>query len=178
MERPLSLEYPVAVWHGMSRGNNRGDSSSHEDRLIFLALLREGVRRFRWILHEFVLMPKPSTSSVLPDAGENPSRGMKWVNQLAQWFNRRTIAWDTCSRDVSRASWSKCKRTARAAAIRRTQSPCGGMSERPEDIAESLPRKGGYDLPRLARAEWTLAQFGLTCGAQRESRRFVTRRHI
>src|SRR5260370_36663525 len=90
MARPLRLEYPGAVWHVMSRGNNRGDIFfADEDRLMFLALLREGVRRFRWILHEFVLMTN-HYHLVLETPESTLSRGMKWVNQnYAQWFNRR-----------------------------------------------------------------------------------------
>jgi len=57
MARPLRLEYPGAVWHVMSRGNNRGDIFfAMKIASCFLRFSATGVRRFRWILHEFVLM--------------------------------------------------------------------------------------------------------------------------
>ena len=57
MARQLRLEYPGAVWHVTSRGNNRGDIYfDDDDRLMFLGLLAEAVRRFRWIPS----MPTPS----------------------------------------------------------------------------------------------------------------------
>ena len=74
----------------MSRGNNRGDVFlADDDRLVFLALLAESVRRYRWIIHEFVLMTN-HYHLVLEMPEMTLSRGMKWLNQkYAQWFNRR-----------------------------------------------------------------------------------------
>ena len=57
MARPLRLEHPGAVWHVTSRGNNREEIYfDDDDRLMFLGLLAEAVRRFRWIVHAYTLM--------------------------------------------------------------------------------------------------------------------------
>ncbi|MGH9457476.1 MAG: transposase [Thermoanaerobaculia bacterium] len=57
MARPLRFDHPGAVWHLTSRGNEqRMILLDHDDRLQFLALLAATIARFRWILHEFVLM--------------------------------------------------------------------------------------------------------------------------
>jgi REP element-mobilizing transposase RayT len=90
MARPLRLEYPGAVWHVTSRGNNgediyRGD----EDHLMFLSIFAEAVRRFRWIVHSYTLMTN-HFHLVLETPETTLSRGMKWMNgKYAQWFNRR-----------------------------------------------------------------------------------------
>ena len=89
MARPLRLEHPGAVWHITSRGNNRGDIFlSDGDRLTFLALLAEAVRRFGWIIHAYVLMTN-HFHLVMETPEMTLSRGMKWLNsKYAQWFNR------------------------------------------------------------------------------------------
>lgn len=52
MARPLRLEHPGAIWHVTSRGNNRGDIFlDDDDRIMFLAILGETVRRFGWVIH-------------------------------------------------------------------------------------------------------------------------------
>ena len=57
MARPLRLDYAGAVWHLTSRGNARGDIFYNDhDRLDFLELLAEVVRRFRWIVYTYMLM--------------------------------------------------------------------------------------------------------------------------
>jgi hypothetical protein len=49
MARPLRPEHPGTVWHAYNRGVNRADIFfSDEDRVLFIALLAESVRRFRW----------------------------------------------------------------------------------------------------------------------------------
>ena len=90
MARQLRLEYPGAVWHVTSRGNNRQDIYvDDDDRLMFLGLLAEAVRRFRWIVHAYTLMTNPF-HLVIETPVPTLSRGMKWMNgKYAQWFNRR-----------------------------------------------------------------------------------------
>ena len=90
MARPLRLEHPGAVWHITSRGNNRGDIYlGEDDRLMFLSILAESVRRFRWIVHSFTLMTN-HFHLVIETPEPTLSRGMKWMNgKYAQWFNRR-----------------------------------------------------------------------------------------
>ena len=90
MARPLRIEYPDAVYHITSRGNERKTIFFDEhDRLRFLSILSDVVHRFRWRVfswtqlgnhyHLFVKTPEP-----------NLSRGMQRLNQLyAQYINRR-----------------------------------------------------------------------------------------
>jgi REP element-mobilizing transposase RayT len=78
------------VWHVTSRGNNREDIyRDDEDRLMFLSIFVEAVRRFRWIVHAYTLMTN-HYHLVIETPETTLSRGMKWMNgKYAQWFNRR-----------------------------------------------------------------------------------------
>src|SRR5687768_8082631 len=90
MARPLRLEYPGAVWHVHNRGNNRGAIFfSDADRELFLELLEEAVRRFKWVVIEYMLMTNHFHLLI-----ETPiptlSKGMKWFMQMfVQTINAR-----------------------------------------------------------------------------------------
>ena len=90
MARPLRPEFPGAVWHAYNRGVNRNDIFlCDEDRLLFIALLAECVRRFKWVIHQFTLMTNHFHLAI-----ETPeptlSRGMKWLEgNYVQRTNRR-----------------------------------------------------------------------------------------
>ena len=57
MGRPLRIEYPGALYHVTSRGNEKQDIFLEElDRKRFLGLLEEYHDRFDLIVHCFVLM--------------------------------------------------------------------------------------------------------------------------
>jgi putative transposase len=90
MARPLRPEHPGAIWHAYNRGVNYNDIFfCDQDRLLFLALLAEAVRRFHWILHQVTLMDNHFHLAI-----ETPeptlSRGMKWVEgKYVQAINRR-----------------------------------------------------------------------------------------
>jgi putative transposase len=90
MARPLRLEVPGAFHHVMSRGNDGIPIFREEpDYLKFLALLAAAITRFRWILHDWVLMTNHFHLAI-----ETPectlSDGMHWLlGSYAQWFNRR-----------------------------------------------------------------------------------------
>ncbi|MGH9456820.1 MAG: transposase [Thermoanaerobaculia bacterium] len=90
MARPLRLDHPGALWHLTSRGNEkRMIFMDDEDRMMFLSLLATTVMRFRWLLHEFVLMGN-HYHLVAEMVEANVSRGMQWLNgQYARYFNRR-----------------------------------------------------------------------------------------
>jgi REP element-mobilizing transposase RayT len=90
MSRPLRLDFPGALLHVTSRGNDQRDTFLDDvDRNSFLEFLGEAVRRFAWILTAYVLMSNhyhlliQLTESTL-------SRGMKWLNgEYGRCFNRR-----------------------------------------------------------------------------------------
>jgi REP element-mobilizing transposase RayT len=90
MSRQLRLEYPGALWHLTSRGNERRDIFRDDiDRRFFLELLGEAVERFDWILPAYVLMSN-HFHLLLRLTARTLSRGMKWLNsQYAGAFNRR-----------------------------------------------------------------------------------------
>src|SRR6266576_423094 len=90
MARALRTDFPGAVHHVTSRGNERRPIFFDDrDREAFLELLGQAVKRFGWSLTAFVLMTKHFHLVVqTPEA--NLSRGMQWFNTVyAVWFNRR-----------------------------------------------------------------------------------------
>src|SRR6266542_2128891 len=90
MARALRLEHSGAIWHVTSRGNERRDIFRDErDRERFLEILGEGITRFKWKLHGFVLMG--NHFHLLVETPEpNLSRGMRHLNGVyTQWFNWR-----------------------------------------------------------------------------------------
>ena len=57
MSRPIRIEFPGALFHVTSRGNEQRDIFRDDaDRVRFLDLLAETIERFRWILSAYVLM--------------------------------------------------------------------------------------------------------------------------
>jgi putative transposase len=90
VSRQLRLEFPGAIWHVTSRGNERRDIFRDDaDRRRFVTLLSKAVAHRRWILHAWVLMSNHYHLLIeTPEVGL--SRGMKWLNQeYAQAFNER-----------------------------------------------------------------------------------------
>ncbi len=58
MARPLRLEFPGAVYHLTSRGNDRQKIFLRDaDRDLFLEILGHVVSRYGWICHAHCLMP-------------------------------------------------------------------------------------------------------------------------
>jgi REP element-mobilizing transposase RayT len=90
MSRPLRLEYPGAVWHVTSRGNDRREVFRDDaDRERFLSILERTVGLFRWKLHAYVLMTN-HYHLLLETPEPTLSRGMRELNGLyTQAFNRR-----------------------------------------------------------------------------------------
>jgi putative transposase len=57
MARPLRIEFPGALYHVTSRGNERRPIFSDDvDRRMFLTFLGQTVKRFGWSLTAWVLM--------------------------------------------------------------------------------------------------------------------------
>lgn len=90
MSRQLRLEFPGAIWHVTSRGNERRDIyRDNHDRRRFLKFLALVVGERRWLLHAWVLMSNHYHLLIeTPEVGL--SRGVKWLNQTyAESFNFR-----------------------------------------------------------------------------------------
>lgn len=90
MSRPLRLEFPGAVWHVTSRGNERREVFRDDaDRELFLSILGRTVGLFCWKLHAYVLMGN-HVHLLVETPEPTLSRGMRQVNGLyTQAFNRR-----------------------------------------------------------------------------------------
>ena len=90
MARPLRIEFPGALYHVTSRGNERRPIfRTNRDRNAFLEFLGAATRRFGWSVAAYVLMTN-HFHLVLQTPDPNLSRGMQWLNgKYAGWFNRR-----------------------------------------------------------------------------------------
>ena len=91
MARQMRVEFPGAVHHVTSRGNECKDIfRCDEDRLKFLELLGQAVRCFAWQLTGWVLMS--NHFHLVIETPEHPtlSRGMQWlIGTYVGWFNRK-----------------------------------------------------------------------------------------
>ena len=94
MARAMRIEFPGAVDHITSRGNERREIfRDDDDRRHFLELLGEVVRRFAWIITGYTMLDNHD-HRVLETPGPALSRGMPWLNGSdAAWFNRRHKRW-------------------------------------------------------------------------------------
>jgi REP element-mobilizing transposase RayT len=94
MARPLRIEFPGAVYHVTSRGNEkRRIFKSDRDRQAFLDFLGDGAKRFGWSITAWVLMTN-HFHLVIQTPEPNLSRGMHWINgSYAGWFNRQHKRW-------------------------------------------------------------------------------------
>jgi len=90
MARPLRLQFPGALYHVISRGDNRRaivkDDTDRQRRLDWLA---RTVQRHEWRLHAFVLMTNHEHLFV-ETPQPNLAEGMKLLNAAyTQYFNSR-----------------------------------------------------------------------------------------
>lgn len=88
MARPLRIEFPGAVYHITSRGNERKKIYLNDhDREIFQRTLGLVIDRFHWLCHSYVLMDNHYHLLIeTPEA--NLSRGMRQLNGVyTQEFN-------------------------------------------------------------------------------------------
>ncbi|HEX7192021.1 MAG TPA: transposase [Thermoanaerobaculia bacterium] len=90
MARPLRTDFPSALHHITSRGNERRPVFYDDtDRETFLRFLGEAARRFAWSVTAYVLMTN-HFHVVVQTQEANLSRGMHWLNTMyVVWFNRR-----------------------------------------------------------------------------------------
>lgn len=90
MSRPLRVEYAGAVYHVMSRGNDRQEIFvSSADRLLFLDTLRDACVQTGWRIHAYALMPN-HYHLLLETPEPNLVAGMKWFQgTYTQRFNLR-----------------------------------------------------------------------------------------
>jgi REP-associated tyrosine transposase len=90
MARPLRIEFPGALYHVTSRGNDRAAIYADDaDRRLFLAVLADVIGRYNWRCHAYCLMTNHYHLLLdTPDA--NLSLGMRQLNgAFTQRSNRR-----------------------------------------------------------------------------------------
>ena len=90
MARPLRIERAGGWYHVTARGNERkAIFRDDRDRMHFLELLEEMVKRFRVRLHVYVLMTN-HYHLLLELTEANLSLAAHWLNvSHSVWFNRR-----------------------------------------------------------------------------------------
>lgn len=90
MARPLRLEFPGAIYHVTSRGNEQqAIFVDDEDRQFFLETLAKVAKRFNWIVHAYCLMDN-HFHLVMETLDGKLSVGMRQLNGVyTQNFNRR-----------------------------------------------------------------------------------------
>ena len=90
MARPLRIEYPGAVYHITSRGNEKKAVFRDDpDRETFLAVLQRVNARYHWICHAYCLMNNHYHLLIETPDG-NLSIGMRQLNGVyTQRFNKR-----------------------------------------------------------------------------------------
>jgi putative transposase len=89
MTRPLRIEYPGAVYHITSRGNDKNPVfKEDQDREDFLNTLVHVNKRYHWICHAYCLMTNHYHLLIETPEG-NLSIGMRQLNGVyTQMFNR------------------------------------------------------------------------------------------
>ena len=90
MGRPLRIEYPGALYHITSRGNERRKIFLHDsDRLWFLQMLDDYHERYGILIHSYVLMDN-HYHFVMETPGGNLLKVMHGINGgYTSYFNRR-----------------------------------------------------------------------------------------
>ena len=89
MSRPLRIEYPGAVYHVTSRGNEKKPVFKDDhDREVFLNTLQHVNKRYNWICHAYCLMTNHYHLLIETPEG-NLSLGMRQLNGVyTQLFNK------------------------------------------------------------------------------------------
>jgi len=90
VSRPLRIEYAGALYHVISRGNERRPIVRNDkDCTKRIEWLRRTVETYGWRIHAFVLMPNHD-HLFLETPRPNLSRGMQFLNGCySSYFNKR-----------------------------------------------------------------------------------------
>ena len=90
MARPLRIEYPGAVYHITSRGNEKkAVFKDQQDRELFLKILDQVNKRYHWLCHAYCLMDNHYHLLIETPDG-NLSLGMRQLNGVyTQAYNKR-----------------------------------------------------------------------------------------
>lgn len=178
MARPLRIEYPDAVYHVTSRGNDRRDIfKKPPDRERFLSTLQSVNDRYNWICHAYCLMDNHCHLLIETPDG-NLSLGMRQLNGVyTQSFNRRYRksghVFQGRYKAVLIQKDSHLLEVARYIVLNPVRA---GLTDKPETWAWSSYRAtAGDEKPHpCLTVDWILSQFGMKKKtAMAKYRRFV-----
>lgn len=179
MARPLRIEYPGAVYHITSRGNEkRAVYDNEHDRSNFLSTLQHVNKRYNWICHAYCLMDNHYHLLVETPDG-NLSLGMRQLNGVyTQAFNKRYHRTGHLFQGRYKAILiqkdSHLLEVCRYIVLNPVRA---GMVERPGDWKWSSYRAtAGREKPHPSlTVDWILGQFGRARGkAEKEYKQFVS----
>ena len=165
MARPLRIEFPGAVYHVMSRGNEKASIFRDDlDRRTFLAILASVVRKEDWRLHSFCLLGNHYHLLIETPLGRI-SRGMHSLNsRYSQRFNRRYVRCGHLFEGRFKGLLVEKERHLLELHRYIVLNPVrAGLTTRPEDWVWSSYRAtcGLVVVPPWLETRWTLAQFAL-----------------
>jgi putative transposase len=178
MARPLRIEYPGAVYHVTSRGNEKKPVFKDDtDRLNFLSTLQHVNKRYNWICHAYCLMTNHYHLLIETPDG-NLALGMRQLNGVyTQLFNKRHGRSGHLFQGRYKAiviqKDSHLLEVCRYVVLNPVRAK---MVERPEDWKwSSYLATAGKTKPNLClTTDWMLGQFSGKRGkAEREYRQFV-----
>ena len=179
MARPLRIEYPGAVYHITSRGNEKkAVFKDEQDRELFLKTLAQVNKHYHWFCHAYCLMDNHYHLLIETPEG-NLSRGMRQLNGVyTQSFNKKRNRTGHLFQGRYKAILIQKDNHLLEAGRYVVLNPVGAqLVERPEDWKWSSYRAtvGEETAHPCLTGDWILGQFSRTrAKAEEEYRRFVT----
>jgi REP element-mobilizing transposase RayT len=178
MARPLRIEYPGAVYHITSRGNEKKSIfKDDQERYTFLDILETVNKRYHWMCHAYCLMDNHYHLLIETPDG-NLSIGMRYLNGVyTQFFNRQHKR--TGHLFQGRYKAILIQKDSHLLAVCRyvVLNPIrGGIVARPEEWKWSSYRATAGRAKRHSclTTDWVLGQFSVARGtAEKEYRQFV-----
>jgi putative transposase len=178
MSRPLRIEYPGAVYHVTSRGNEKKPVFKDDtDRDNFLNALKHVNKRYNWICHAYCLMTNHYHLLIETPDG-NLSIGMRQLNGVYtqlfnKWHNRTGHLFQGRYKAILIQKDSHLLEVCRYVVLNPVRAK---MIERPEDWKWSsyLATAGRAKPHPCLTTDWVLGQFSRKRGkAEQEYRQFV-----
>ena len=178
MSRPLRIEYPGAVYHVTSRGNEKKPVfKTDQDRQNFLNTLQRVNKRYHLICHAYCLMTN-HYHLLLETSDGNLSLGMRQLNGVyTQVFNklhgRTGHLFQGRYQSILIQKGSHLLDVCRYVVLNPVRA---GMVEKPEDWKWSsyLATAGRHEPHPCLTIDWILGQFGGKRGTlEKEYRQFV-----
>jgi putative transposase len=180
MARPLRIQYPGAVYHVTSRGNEKkAVYQDDQDRDAFLRTLEHVNKRYHWICHAYCLMDN-HYHLVIETPDGNLSLGMRQLNGVyTQLFNKRRERSGHLFQGRYQAILIQKETHLLEVCRYVVLNPVrAGLKKQPGDWEWSSYRAdaGEESAHRCLTKDWVLSQFGKTRReAEKEYRKFVQR---